>query len=266
MPLEINLNGKRALVTGASDGLGKGITIALAKAGCDVVGTGRVSADHPRAQELIKCVQATGQNIHYLQGDLSHKETPTQHIEDTVALLGGLDIVVSNAGMNVFKGTEHCSEEDWELNMQLNLASHWRLGKAALPHLRKSKGVFQVMNSNHAYSTIAGCFPYQTTKSALLGLVQSCSIEWGPDVRVVGIAPGFIDTPGNQTWFDQFPNPTDERKRTESMHSTKSIGHVDDVGALCAYLASPYARFITGNTIVMDGGRSAILQDSHPTT
>jgi len=263
MSLEINLTGKRVLVTGASDGLGKGIAITLAKAGCDVVSTGRVTPDHPRAQELIKSIQDTGRSAHYLQGDLSQKETPARHIKDTVELLGGLDIVVSNAGVNVFKGTEHCSEEDWAFNMELNLASHWRLGKAALPHLRKSKGVFQVMSSNHAYSTIAGCFPYQTTKSALLGLVQSCSIEWAPDVRVVGIAPGFIDTPGNQTWFDQFPNPTAEQKRTEALHSTKSIGHVDDVGALCAYLASPFAQFITGNTILIDGGRSAIMQDTH---
>ncbi|NWK54956.1 SDR family oxidoreductase [Verrucomicrobiaceae bacterium N1E253] len=264
MSLEINLAGKRALVTGASDGLGKAIAITLAKAGCDVVGTGRVAPDHERALELLQHLEAQGHRSHYLEGDLSLKQTPAQHVADAVERLGGLDIVISNAGLNIFKGVESCSEEDWEYNIQLNLSSHWRLGQAALPELRKNKGVFQVMNSNHAYSTIAGCFPYQTSKTALLGLVQSCAIEWGPDVRVVGIAPGFIDTPGNQSWFDQFPNPEEEKRQTEQRHLTRSIGKAEDVGALCCYLASPYARFITGNTILMDGGRSAMMQDGHP--
>ncbi|MCP5538001.1 MAG: SDR family oxidoreductase [Akkermansiaceae bacterium] len=259
--LAIDLSDKRALVTGASDGVGAGVATALAKAGCHVVGTGRVEPDHPRAQKFIDTVASHGRHAHYLSGDLSRAETPALFVQQAAGLLGGLDIVVSNAGLNVFKGTEHCSEEDWSYNMELNLASHWRLGKAALPFLRDSKGVFQVMNSNHAYSTIKGCFPYQTTKAALLGLVQSAAIEWGPDVRVVGIAPGFIDTPGNQVWFDQFPDPAAERKRTEELHPTKSIGQADEVGALSAFLASSYAQFITGNTILMDGGRSAIMQD-----
>jgi NAD(P)-dependent dehydrogenase (short-subunit alcohol dehydrogenase family) len=258
--LNIDLTNKRALVTGASDGVGKGVATMLAKAGCNVVGTGRVSSDHERVQDLMDQIKPFGTDAYYISGDLAKKETPAQLVEQAVELLGGLDIVVSNAGMNVFKGVEDCSEDDWEFNTNLNLASHWRLGKAALPHLQKSKGVFQVMNSNHAYSTIAGCFPYQTTKAALLGLVQSSAIEWGPEVRVVGIAPGFIDTAGNQTWFDQFPDPAAERARTEASHPTKSIGTPEDVGALCAYLASPSAQFITGNTILMDGGRSAMMQ------
>ena len=258
--LNIDLTNKRALVTGASDGVGKGVAVMLAKAGCHVVGTGRVSSDHPRAQDLVSQLQACGNEAHYISGDLTAKETPASLVEQAVELLGGLDIVVSNAGLNVFKGVEKCTEEDWQFNIDLNLASHWRLGKAALPHLRESKGVFQVMNSNHAYSTIKGCFPYQTTKAALLGLVQSSAIEWGPDVRVVGIAPGFIDTPGNQTWFDQFPDPEAERARTVASHPTESIGTPEDIGALCAYLASPFAQFITGNTVLMDGGRSAVMQ------
>ena len=72
------------------------------------------------------------------------------------------------------------------------------------------------MSSNHAFHTIPGCFPYNVAKSALTGLVQSLAIEWGPAIRVVGVAPGFIDTPGNQAWFDSFPDPSAERELTES--------------------------------------------------
>ena len=93
------------------------------------------------------------------------------------------------------------------------------------------------------------------------GLVRSLAIEWGPAVRTVGVAPGFIDTAGNDTWFDSFPDPEAERRRTIDLHPVKRIGTVEEVGALCVYLASPYARFISGTTILMDGGRSALMQD-----
>ena len=75
------------------------------------------------------------------------------------------------------------------------------------------------------------------------------------------MAPGFIDTAGNDTWFDSFPDPEAERRRTIDLHPVKRIGTVEEVGALCVYLVSPYARFISGTTILMDGGRSALMQD-----
>ena len=146
--------------------------------------------------------------------------------------------------------------------MNLNLASHWRLAKLCKPYLEKSDdGVILLMTSNHAYYTIPGCFPYNVTKTAIKGLVQSLAIEWGPAVRTIGIAPGFIDTAGNDTWFNSFDNPNAERQRTIGMHPVKRIGTTDEVGALCVFLASDYARFISGNTILMDGGRSALMQD-----
>ena len=99
------------------------------------------------------------------------------------------------------------------------------------------------------------------TKTAITGLVRSLAIEWGPAVRTVGVAPGFIDTAGNDTWFGSVPDPEAERRRTVGLHPVKRIGTVEEVGALCVYLASPYARFISGTTILMDGGRSALMQD-----
>ena len=100
------------------------------------------------------------------------------------------------------------------------------------------------------------------TKTAITGLVRSLTIEWGPKIRTVGVAPGFIDTAGNDTWFNSFPDAMAERQRTINLHPVKKIGTVEEVGALCVYLASPMAGFISGTTILMDGGRSALMQDS----
>ena len=99
-----------------------------------------------------------------------------------------------------------CTEERWQYNLDLNLASHWRLSKLCKPYLEQSgEGVILLMTSNHAFGTIPGCFPYSVTKTAITGLVRNLAIEWGPAIRTVGVAPGFIDTAGNDTWFDSFP-------------------------------------------------------------
>lgn len=264
MALEIDLTGKRALVTGASDGVGTAVAQVLARAGCRVAGTGRVAPDHPRAVELLDSLRAEGRDGIYLAGDLADPTTPAMLVDQSVSAFGGLDIVVSNAGRNDFKGADAASEEDWQDCMNLNLASHWRLAKAARPHLMKNgTGVFIVMTSNHAYRTIPGCFPYNVAKTALTGLVRALAIEWGPAIRVMGVAPGFIDTPGNQAWFDSFPDPAAERILTDKRHPVGRIGKPEEVGNLCAFLASPLCEFITGNTILMDGGRSALMQDQH---
>lgn len=262
MPLPIDLTGKRALVTGASDGVGAGIAEVLARAGCSIVGTGTVPADHPRAVAFCGNISRHGVRATYLSGDLVHAAVPASLVDETIAKLGGLDIVVSNAGRNSFLGASAASEQDWQDCLNLNLASHWRLAKAVKPHIEMAgPGVFIVMSSNHAFRTIPGCFPYNVAKSALTGLVQALAIEWGPAIRVVGVAPGFIDTPGNQSWFDSFPDPSAERDLTNKRHPAGRIGTPEEVGNLCAFLASPLGGFITGNTILIDGGRSALMQD-----
>jgi len=262
MALAIDLTGKRALVTGASDGVGTAVARMLARAGCRVAGTGRVAADHPRAAGLLDALRAEGRDGLYLAGNLSDPAVPARLVDAAVATMGGLDIVVSNAGRNDFKGSEAATEDDWQDCMNLNLASHWRLAKAARTFLAESgSGAFLVMTSNHALHTIPGCFPYNVAKTALTGLVRALAIEWGPAIRVVGVAPGFIDTAGNQKWFDSFPDSAAERARTEALHPVGRIGVPEEVGNLCAFLASPLAGFITGNTVLIDGGRSALLQD-----
>lgn len=124
----------------------------------------------------------------------------------------------------------------------------------------ESVGAIVIIGSNHSQNTIPGCFPYNVAKAGLLGLVQSLAIEWGPEVRAVGVAPGFIDTPGNDTWFETFPCAATERKRTEESHPVGRIGSVDEIGALCAFLASDFGGFISGTTLLVDGGRGALMQ------
>jgi NAD(P)-dependent dehydrogenase (short-subunit alcohol dehydrogenase family) len=104
-----------------------------------------------------------------------------------------------------------------------------------------------------------GCFPYNVAKAGLVAMVQSLAIELGPQIRTVGVAPGFIDTPSNDLWFKTFPDAAAERARTESRHPVRRIGTPDEIGSLCAFLASGLTGFITGTTLLVDGGMDALM-------
>lgn len=263
MPLSIDLKNCGALVTGVTSGIGAGIAEELARAGCDVTGCGLEKPTDDAVKRFQSSVGARGSKAHYLPCDLQKPDAPGELVKFAAKAMGGLDIVVSCAGRNVFEGVDECAEKEWRDSLELNLASHWRLAKAARPWLEKAKApVFIVINSNQAFRTLAGCFPYNVAKAGLLALVQSLAIEWGPQIRAVGIAPGFIDTPGNDSWFNGFPDPAAERRRTEALHPVGRIGTPREIGGLCAFLASSYAGFISGVTLPIDGGRSALLQDS----
>ena len=260
--LSIDLKNKRAVVTGVSSGIGSAIARILAQAGCDVAGCGHRPADTDGARTFVQSVEAEGRKAWYFSVDLSQRSESARFIRESRKALGGIDFLVSNAGRNVFEGARDCSEDAWETCMELDLAAHWRLARAARDDLVKAQpGVILIMGSNHGWSTIPGCFPYNVAKAGLLGMVQSLAIEWGPQIRTVGIAPGFIETEGGQTWFNSFPDPAAERARTDASHPVGRIGTVDEIGQLCAFLASPMAGFISGTTLCVDGGRSALMQD-----
>lgn len=245
MSLEINLENKVVIVTGTASGIGAGIAKMMALAGATVEG----------------CDINGGAGIATV--DVTDRASIADFVNAVVQRQGRIDIVVSCAGSNIFTGAANCTEDDWNRNIRLNLASHWELAGACKPHLEKTgNGVIIIITSNHAFSTIPGCFPYNIAKTALTGLVRSLAIEWAPLIRTVGIAPGFIDTPGNQTWFNSFPSPAEERKRTENLHPVKKLGTPEEIGGWCVFLAGPYAAFSSGTTYLVDGGRSALMQDA----
>ncbi|HEU0292057.1 MAG TPA: SDR family oxidoreductase [Anaerolineales bacterium] len=262
MALNIDLNNYRALVTGVSSGIGAGVAEALAQAGCDVAGCGLESERDEGPQRFLDQVQKQGRRAYYQSVDLINGVAARDFVEWSVDQLGGLDIVVSNAGRNIKVGVEHGTEEAWGANIELNLAAHWRVVQAAKPHLDHAHApVVIIMASNHAFYTLPKSFPYNVAKAGLLALVQSLAIEWGPHVRAVGVAPGYIDTPMNIEWFGQFPDPGAKRAQVIGLHPVGRLGTPEDVGALCAFLCSPLAGYISGNTILIDGGRNAVMQD-----
>jgi NAD(P)-dependent dehydrogenase (short-subunit alcohol dehydrogenase family) len=263
MSLSIDLTHRRALVTGVSSGIGAGIAAALAQAGCDVAGCGLEPEASDGARAFLAQAAQHGRRAFYQQVDVADGETARAFVGWGAAQLGGLDFVVSNAGRNFFSGVEYATEADWRGNLELNLAAHWRVAQAAKPYLDQAPApVIVIITSNHSLYTMPGCFPYNVAKAGLVALVQSLAIEWGPHVRAVGVAPGFIHTPLAEKWFNEFPDPSAKRAQIVGLHPVGRLGTPDDVGALCAFLCSPLAGYITGTTILIDGGRGAVMQDA----
>jgi NAD(P)-dependent dehydrogenase (short-subunit alcohol dehydrogenase family) len=258
MSLAIDLSGKRAVVTGVSQGIGAGIARQLARAGADVAGCATRPESDPMAQSFLAAIKSEGRRGFYFPVDVAGPAGPKSLVDHAAQALGGIDLLISNAGRNVFRGVDACTEQDWKECIDLDLASHWRLAQAAKPWLDgATRPVVILISSNHAYSTLPGCFPYNVAKAGMNALVQSLALEWGPAVRAVGIAPGFIDTPGNDQWFNSFPDPAAKRAAVEAGHPAGRIGAPDEIGAFCAFLASDHARFISGSTLLVDGGHSA---------
>ncbi len=263
MTLSIDLSGKRALLTGVSSGIGLGIAGVMAEAGCDIAGCGLHDEQSEGAKAYIQSVEAHQRQVSYQSLDLRDHEALQAWVVQSAEQLGGVDIVISNAGVSSFFGATDATSEQWNDALNINLATHWQLARASRSYLLGSSNtVIVVIASNHAWYTIPGCFPYNVAKAGLVAMVQSLAIEWGPDIRAVGIAPGFIDTPGGDAWFNSFPDPAAERARTEARHPAGKIGTPTEIGGICAFLSSPYAQFITGTTLLVDGGRSALMQDS----
>jgi len=250
--MELSLKGKTALVTGSGSGIGRGILEILNSSGAEVIGCGRTASGELNFPE----------GSIYYQCDITSPGEIDALVEKIKNDFGKLDILISNAGSNVFKGVQGCSEDDWAYNMDLNLTSHWRIARAVAPLLLRGENpVIQIMSSNHGYQTMKGCFPYNVAKTALLGLVRSMALDLAPDIRVIGLAPGFIETEGSKKWFGSFDNPETERRKTIDIHPLKALGRVEQIGGFCTFLSSPYAAFMTGETIIIDGGRCAVLQE-----
>ncbi|MCD2526780.1 SDR family oxidoreductase [Providencia huaxiensis] len=252
----MNNNSRVVVVTGVSQGIGYSICETYLKNGDIVIGC----ACEPKNKNISLLTEKYTDSFFYYEVDVSKKNEITNFSKMVSEKFGTINVLVSNAGKNIFKGID-CEEEDWDHNFDLNLKSHWRMAKAFKPSLEKSNGVIIIITSNHAYHTLPECAPYNISKGALLSLVQSLMLNWGPTIRTVGIAPGFIDTEGNQTYFDSFADSRKARQEIENKHCVKRIGKPEEVGKLCLFLSSSDAGFIAGTTILIDGGRSAVMQD-----
>ncbi len=243
------LAGKRALVTGASRGIGAAIALALAERGADVAITYERSAD--RAAEVVRQIEAKGRRGLALQADSADPAAVRRSVEATVEGLGGLDILVNNAGIARGGTVAEMSLADIDALLNVNVRAVVLASQAAIPHLGAGGRIVTIGSCLAERVPFPGVTVYSMTKSALLAFTRGLARELGPrDITVNLVQPGGTDTD---------MNPADGPNSAGILAHTPlgRYGTPDDVAATVAFLAGPAARQITGTTLTVDGGLNA---------
>jgi 3-oxoacyl-[acyl-carrier protein] reductase len=245
----MTLTGKRALVTGASRGIGAAIAKALAGEGADVAITYEKSAD--RAAEVVAAIKAKGRKGVAIQADSADVAAIKASVEKTVAELGGLDILVNNAGILRIGELKDISLADIDALLDVNVRGQIVASQAALPHLGKGGRIITIGSyfADRVPSPVLSV--YAATKSALTAFTKALARELGPRAITVNIVqPGSIDTDMNPAH-----GPFGDTLR--GFMALGRYGAPEDIADAVAFLASAKAKYITGSTLTVDGGANA---------
>ncbi|WP_298324498.1 SDR family NAD(P)-dependent oxidoreductase [Haloactinopolyspora sp.] len=251
--MQIDLTGRRALVTGGGSGIGAAIARTLGRCGADVVVHYASSADG--AEAVVKDLVGDGRRSVSVPADLTDTQQATQLVERAADELGGLDVVVNNAGHLVGRSeVAEMSDEHWAKVMAVNVTTTFAVTRAAIPHLRRSEAGRVVLMSSLAAENGGGkgSVAYATGKAAVIGFGRGLAKELAPDgVTVNAVAPGFI----GQTAFHDTFTPPEARAGMVAGIPLGREGTPDDVANVVAFLASPLSSYITGHVVDINGGQ-----------
>jgi NAD(P)-dependent dehydrogenase (short-subunit alcohol dehydrogenase family) len=247
----------RVLVTGAASGIGRATCLRLAR---DARAQGRPAkvaavdiAPSPQLEGLLEELRKLDAEALALPGDMGSVEAPAQVVSEAVARFGGLDGLVSNAGINRPGPLLHYAVEDWDRLFAVNTRATWLLVKAAHPALQASRGAVVAvasMSGSHPHANLAA---YGPSKAALIMLVRVLAQELGRDgIRVNSVSPGLVHTGMTASVYAD-PRIASER---DALVPLGRVATPDDMAAVIAFLLGPDARYVTGSDVVADGGVS----------
>jgi NAD(P)-dependent dehydrogenase (short-subunit alcohol dehydrogenase family) len=245
-----DLHDKTALITGASRGLGLAIASALGQAGASLVISSESSADCLAAEAKLR---GQGLDVMPIVCDVAERSQVERLVAQAAQRLGGIDILVCNAGIpGPYGALGLVSEADWDRTMTINLRSAWWLTSLVVPGMaERGGGVVLATASLSALRGNKAIGLYGISKAGLTQLVRNLAVEWGPsNIRVNAIAPGVIDTEFARPIIED-PEASERRKRLTPL---RRFGTPEEIGGVALLLASAAGAFITGQTLVVDGG------------
>jgi NAD(P)-dependent dehydrogenase (short-subunit alcohol dehydrogenase family) len=248
----LEFSGKVAIVTGGAMGIGAAVADVLAERGAKVAILDR---DEKAADEIATALRKRGLEAMAVPTDVAVGHQVADSIARTVDAFGGVDIVSNNAGIQRYGTVETTSESEWDEVINVNLKSVYLVCHHAIPHLKKSRGVIVNMASVQSFATQKGVAAYTTGKHGLIGLTRSMALDFaGFGVRVNAVAPGSVDTPMLRWAVSLDDDPEALMRVVHKMHPLGRIAAPREIAEAVAYLASPRASFVTGSTLVVDGG------------
>ena len=241
--------GKTALVTGASRGIGRAIAVALARGGAKVALN--YAGNQAAAEEALRLVREAGApEARLFQFDVADPVAAAKAVDEVVSTMGGLHILVNNAGIALDQLVMRVKDEDWQRQLDVNLSGAFHLIRAATRPMMKARGG-SIVNLTSVVGEMgnAGQAGYAATKAGLIGLTKSVARELASrNVRVNAVAPGYIDTDMTASL------PEDAKRKMAEMIPLGRLGSAEDVAAAVAWLCSDQASYVTGEVLRVNGG------------
>ena len=245
-------------ITGGSSGIGQAIAVRFAEHGANVAINYLTTPDEAAGTEeqvhaCVNKVQQHGVRDVLVQGDVSNEADVTRMVEEAAERLGGLDVLINNAGIQISRPSEELSSAEFDKVLAVNLRGAFLCAREAIKRLLDAEKPGSIINVSSVHQVIPkpDYLGYSASKGGMQNLTRTLALEYAPNgIRVNGIGPGATVTPINRAWID---DPV-KREQVESHIPMARAGTADEMGAVACFLASDYAAYITGQTIFVDGG------------
>lgn len=248
----MKLNNRIVVVTGSGSGIGRACAIEFAKVGAKVV---VADINLQGAEETVQQIRVNKGTAIAFKTDVSNPGSVKHLVDFTIKTYSKINSLINNAAIQVNKTIEDITFEEWNLQMSINVGGIFLCSKYFLPYLRKTKGNIVNMSSVNGFFVEPMCAGYCTTKAAIIGLTKAMAIDHGKEsIRVNCICPGYIDAGLAEGYFQSQPDPAKAREEAGKLHALWRIGKPGEVGRVAVFLASDDASFMTGASVVVDGG------------
>ncbi len=247
------LEEKTALITGAASGIGRAAALLFAQEGASIVSA---DIDAERGKDIVNEIERLNGKAHFVPCDVTRADHCQNAVEHAVQRFGGLDILFNNAGIIVRQSVVELGETDWDRVMDVNVKSIFLMSKYAIPVMR-SRGGGTIINTSSGWGVVGGpqAAAYCASKGAVVLLTRSMAIDFGPDrVRVNCICPGDTDTSMLRDEARQMRREEDEFMADAANRPLGRVGTTEDIAKAALFLASDQSSFVTGTSLIVDGG------------
>jgi NAD(P)-dependent dehydrogenase (short-subunit alcohol dehydrogenase family) len=248
----MNFENKIVVVTGAAEGIGRAIALTFARQGAAVA----LLDTNPQAMQQAASLIPTGASSLALKVDVGIESEVASAFEEIVDRFGRIDVLVNNAGIQLYKDFLDFSTSEWHRLLAVNLNGVYYCSKQALPHMiRSGGGAIVNISSVQALATTGQVSPYAAAKGGILSLTRDMAREFGKNkIRINAICPGCIDTPMMDRTLVTMADPGTVVKKMISAIPLQRLGKPQDIANVALFLASSYAEYISGVSLIVDGG------------